>query len=322
MGMFATLRHLFHPQRSNNHRPRALHPDAFLVYATMAVFFVVATLSLTRVSKKIGDVLGFSSTITPAEVIVQTNVQREQVGLPPLVSSPVLNEAALAKAQDMMQKQYWAHTAPDGTQPWAFFKQFKYEYSIAGENLARDFSHTSEMIDAWMDSPTHKANIVHNKYSEIGIAVVDGKLNGVETTLVVQFFGTPAQQVARIPDSAVRNGSSDQFPTTADVVPVISYAEQQVENLKGIVPPAHAEVLSSVSYRISQFTPPPLFSPLQLTKAFFLAVLFIVITTLTYDMVVMQQRQHIRLVGNNFAHIVFFLVVAFLVAYFRSGVIG
>lgn len=322
MGMLATLRHLFHPQRSNNHRPRLLHPDAFLVYATLSVFFVVGMLSLTRLSQKVGDVLGFSSTITPAEVIVQTNLQREKLGLPPLISNKALNEAALAKAQDMMSKQYWAHTAPDGTQPWTFFKQFKYEYSVAGENLARDFGNTSDMVNAWMDSPTHRANIIHNKYTEIGIAVVDGKLNGIETTLVVQFFGTPAQQAAQLPDRAARNATEVQLPTAADVVPVISFAEQQVESLKQAVPQAQAEVLSSVSYRISQFTPPPLFSPLQLTKAFFLAVLLIVIATLIYDMLIMHHRQQLRMVGKNLAHIVFFLVIAFLVVYFKSGVIA
>lgn len=318
MGMFATFRHLFHPQRSNNHRPRLLHPDAYLVFAALIALFTLSIFSFTHVSKKSGDVLGFNSSITPDEVIIQTNLEREKLGFQPLKSNPALNEAALSKAQDMFSKQYWAHTAPDGTEPWHFFKQSKYNYSVAGENLARDFSNTPDMMSAWMNSPTHKANIVHNKYQEIGIAVVDGKLHGVETTLVVQFFGTPFSGAAQIPDRAEVN--IKDIPMIADLAPVISFAEQQAQKVQNINP--HAAVLASTSFRVSQLQSAPLFSPLQMTKAFFLALLLIVILTLLYDMFIMNHMKATRMVGKNFAHILFFMMITFLVIYFKSGVIG
>ena len=125
MGMVSTLRHLFHPQRSNNHRPRVLHPEAFILFAGLTIFFTLGLVSMPQVSMKASNVLGFNSSITPAEVITQTNIERKKAGLPPLTTNQALNEAALAKAQDMLSKQYWAHTAPDGTQPWAFFKRSK-----------------------------------------------------------------------------------------------------------------------------------------------------------------------------------------------------
>jgi hypothetical protein len=318
MGMLATFRHLFHPQRSNNHRPRLLHPEAYIMFAALIGVFSLGIFGFTHISKKSGDVLGFSSTITPSEVITYTNEQREKLGLEPLRSNQALNEAALAKAQDMFSKQYWAHAAPDGTQPWYFFKQAKYEYSVAGENLARDFSNTPDMMSAWMNSPTHKANIVHGKYQEIGIAVVDGKLHGIETTLVVQFFGTPLSGVAQINDRAGVN--AQDIPMIADLAPVISFAEQQAKKVQDMNP--GAAVLASTSFRVSQLQGAPLFSPLQMMKTFFLAILLIVILTLLYDMFIMNHMRATRMVGKNFAHILFFMVISFLVIYFKAGVIG
>jgi hypothetical protein len=322
MGLFATLSHLFHPQRSNNHRPRVLHPEGFLVLVTLTVVFVLSLFSLPQISKKAGNVLGFSSSITPDQVITQTNNERQKVGMKPLKSNRVLNEAALAKAQDMLSKQYWSHNAPDGTQPWTFFKKAKYDYSVAGENLARDFSNTSDMMSAWMNSPTHKANIVHGKYTEIGIAVVDGKLNGVETTLVVQFFGTPVVNPAQITDRAEANLAKlpAKLPAAIDATPVISFAEEQAKVFEEYG--KNAAVLSSESFKLTELSPPPLFSPLQLTKAFFMAILCIVVVTLLYDMFIMKHKKTARLVGNNLAHLIFLLLIAFLVVYFKSGVIS
>jgi hypothetical protein len=314
----AVFRHLFHPQRSNNHRPRILHPEAYLLFSGFAVLLLLTIFWLPLLNDQAGNVLGFSSTITASEVVTKTNSERQKAGLPPVKVNAQLTEAALAKGQDMLNKQYWAHVAPDGVQPWAFFKTAKYDYSIAGENLARDFSTSEDMLRAWMNSPTHRANIVNPKYQEIGIAVIDGRLQGVETTLVVQFFGTPDAGSAVISDAALSD-QVKQVAAAADRAFVLSYAEQipQVIQING----GEAEILSSASLKVTDLSTPPLFSPLQLMKAFFLAVIFIVIVTLVYDMFIMHHYGSMRMVGKNFAHIVFFLVIAFLVVYLKSGVI-
>lgn len=327
MGLGATLRHLFHPQRSNNHRPRVLHPEAYAAFIGLAILFVGGVAFIPRVNKQAGEVLGFNSSITPSDVVRLTNQEREKQGLTPLKVNSALNEAALAKAQDMLTEQYWSHNSPTGVQPWAFFEHSKYEYSVAGENLARDFSNSPDMVRAWMNSPTHRENIVHQKYQEIGVAVIDGKLQGVETTLVVQFFGSPLYNVAQIPMDAVVDESTVKKTTQQIVeqVPVISFAEnQETVDPTAQVKPGRAQpaVLSGMSFRISSLTPPPLLSPLQMTKAFFLAILCIVVLTLIYDMAVMQYRPTTRMVGKNFAHIIFLFLVTFLVLYFKSGVIA
>ena len=111
-------------------------------------------------------------------------------GLPILMHNSVLDQSAMMKAQDMLANNYFAHNRPsDGTTPWEWFKAAGYNYTFAGENLAMNFSEAEEAMSAWLASPSHKANIMNANYDEIGIAVVVGKIDGRQTTLVVQHFG-------------------------------------------------------------------------------------------------------------------------------------
>lgn len=130
-----------------------------------------------------------------SSVLVElANADRSAQGLATLTVSPTLTEVARAKAEHMAAHQYFAHTAPDGTTPWHWFKEKNYQFLYAGENLAIDFSESTDVNRAWMQSPTHRANIVGTQFSEIGIATVDGMYQGRPTTYVVQVFGTPAPQ--------------------------------------------------------------------------------------------------------------------------------
>lgn len=306
-----TLAHLFHPRRSNNHRPRILHPEALAYLVVIGVGFYAVFSTIAPLFSRSG-VLGYAANITASDVVVQTNQQRTLVGLSPLVVSDQLNQAALAKAQDMFSDQYWAHTAPDGTPPWTFIKQAGYSYRVAGENLARDFSDTPAMMQAWMASPTHRENIIHHKYTEIGVAVVDGVLDGYETTLVVQLFGQPATQVAKVSDVGV---------VSPKVVPA-TLSEPEVPTAEFMPTKVREAVLAGSS--IQGFVPAhsPIYSPLQITKAVFLAMILIIISTLVYDTVIISHRNTVRLVGKNVAHIMLLLCVGFLLLFFKGGMIG
>jgi hypothetical protein len=66
-----------------------------------------------------------------------------------------------------------------------------YQYEYAGENLAKNFLFSKNVVEAWMDSPTHRENVLRPEYTDVGFAVVNDVLNGEETTLVVQMFGKP-----------------------------------------------------------------------------------------------------------------------------------
>jgi Cysteine-rich secretory protein family len=92
----------------------------------------------------------------------------------------------------MAKNEYFSHYAPDGTSPWYWFDQSGYKYVHAGENLAIHFTDSSEVVDAWMDSPTHRANIVNGNFTEIGVGTAKGTYQGYDTVYVVQLFGAPA----------------------------------------------------------------------------------------------------------------------------------
>jgi uncharacterized protein YkwD len=131
------------------------------------------------------------ATITSSRLIELTNASRRQNGLSPLKVSARLSRSAALKAQDMLKRDYFSHYTPEGKPPWSFFEKAGYRYVYAGENLAIDFSSAEEMHRAWMSSTTHRANILHPQYTEIGIAVVSGEFQGRTTTIAVQHFGTP-----------------------------------------------------------------------------------------------------------------------------------
>ncbi len=127
-------------------------------------------------------------------LIELTNNDRSSSGLATLTINETLTAVAQAKANDMAEKSYFAHTSPEGLTPWHWFKEKGYQFAYAGENLAVDFSESADVERAWMNSPTHRANVLGTQFTEIGIGVAQGSYQGRPTTFVVQVFGTPAPQ--------------------------------------------------------------------------------------------------------------------------------
>ena len=130
--------------------------------------------------------------VVTSNLISLTNEDRSDNGLGTLTVNPQLTAAAQAKADDMAAKGYFAHVSPDGRTSWTWFKEAGYSFSYAGENLAVDFTDSSNVNQAWLNSPTHRANIMNSHFSEIGIATAEGEYEGHKTIFVVQMFGTPA----------------------------------------------------------------------------------------------------------------------------------
>lgn len=142
------------------------------------------------------------STVLPSVVVSFTNSERADLSEAPLRRSATLDAAAKMKAEHMAKNEYFSHYAPDGTSPWYWFDRAGYVYAHAGENLAIHFTDSEEVVEAWMNSPTHRANIVGSQYTEIGVGTAKGTYDGYETVYVVQLFGTPAQPVAAAPRPA------------------------------------------------------------------------------------------------------------------------
>lgn len=135
----------------------------------------------------------FFADVTSSALLDLVNQSRLENNLSAVELNPQLNLAAYKKAQDMLEKQYFAHYSPEGIDPWHWFDQAGYRYHYAGENLAIHFFDSAEVHQAWMNSPSHRDNILGPHYREMGIAVVQGEFEGHPTAIVVQLFGTPYQ---------------------------------------------------------------------------------------------------------------------------------
>lgn len=143
-------------------------------------------------------VLGADSNFTSAALLSSTNVQRAADHESDLNLNQQLTAAAQAKANDMVQKDYWAHNSPDGKTPWTFINAAGYSYQMAGENLAFGFDNASDTIAGWMNSPTHRANILNASYKDVGFGVASSpnyQGHGPETIVVAE-YAEPAETIA------------------------------------------------------------------------------------------------------------------------------
>lgn len=182
-------KHILVPHKGNGYRPHLIRWRGLVLVAAVSLIIQISYGLATTGQLA---VLGSTSSITPGQLLVDTNQEREASGLGDLVQNEQLSQAAFLKAQDMFKNNYWAHTSPKGLTPWYWFAQVGYNYQRAGENLAKNYPTAQATVDAWMNSPTHRANVLDDKYTDVGFAVVDGVLQGRITTLVVAEYGQPA----------------------------------------------------------------------------------------------------------------------------------
>ena len=135
-----------------------------------------------------------TNTLTIAGVISETNIQRTQNGnLPPLSESATLDDIATIRISDMFAQQYFAHVGPQGESALTVASSVGYAHLAMGENLALGlYAGDAGVVNAWMNSPGHRANILNTHYTQIGVAVREGMFHGSETWIAVQVFGRPA----------------------------------------------------------------------------------------------------------------------------------
>jgi len=294
--------HYFIPQERNNHRATILKPNFLLFFLILYILnqSVIKTLIMVK-----PGILGYSSEITYQKVLEQTNNERKNAGLEALEYNSILSLSAQKKAEDMFKNDYWAHTSPQGKTPWTFFEAAGYRYSVAGENLAKDFYSTDSLMKAWINSPTHKANIINVKYKEIGIAVVNGTLGGIKTTLVVQHFGTPLVAVQKAPQNTPKNTAKQ---LGAAVEPEI-ISEPISEVAPQVVPPADAVIENNSK----------LISPLSLSKILSSIIFILLVIVLFIDGFVTIKNNTHRLTGSTAGHIGFLIFIFLLMLYSQQG---
>lgn len=151
------------------------------------------------------DVLSYATEISSEKLLDATNDERKNSGGPTLSINPELSAAAQDKANDMAKRNYWSHYTPEGKAPWVFIDKSGYSYTKAGENLAYGFLTSSETIAGWMNSQTHRENMLDTAFSDVGFGFANSAQynNAGNETIVVAMYGQPA------------DGSAAVLPTTS-----------------------------------------------------------------------------------------------------------
>ncbi len=182
------LKIIFIPSKENSYRPKFLESQTlFYCLISLLLLKLFAVPFFLLLQKNI-----FFAAIVESALIKFNNQYRHSLNLPILKENPQLKQAALLKAKDILEKDYFSHYSPEGISPWYWLETAGYKYKIAGENLAIGFLDSEEVYRAWMDSPSHRANLLNPNFQEVGIGVLKGNFQGNETTVVVQFFASPA----------------------------------------------------------------------------------------------------------------------------------
>lgn len=310
--MIEKLRHYFLPHHTNGHRAKILHHKSLSI--ALIVFLGFAFL-LPPLRHEYPSVLGMSFNISAQDLVSQTNQKRAEAGLSPLVLNEQLSNAAAQKAQYMLEKNFWAHVAPDGTTPWYFIKNSGYEYLYAGENLARGFNSTPDVISAWMASATHRENMLSPNYSDVGFAVVSGSLTGSDTVLVVEELGStyPAKKevaVAKaepaVTEAPAQSISQARSPSISPL-PTISKAPSRQQE-RGLA------AVAAVSNK-------PLVDSKSTTRNLALVFVAFVIGILFIDLIIVERQKITRIVAHNLDHIIFLLILLSAAIIIGRGVI-
>jgi len=293
--MFSWLKKHFIPHEGNEHRPHILRGYNIRNIVVLVIFLEIITFLLPTLVHL--NTTGNMATVLPAVLADLTNEERESQNLATLTVSPILNKAAEMKAEDMATKGYFAHTSPEGKTPWYWLQQVGYKYQYAGENLAINFSDSKDVTNAWMASPTHRANIVKGNYTEIGTGIATGIYEGHSTIFVAQVYANPLPKIAtqiqpkKITTSAQGGPTSGGKPTS--VTPKVVTVKEPA-NVLG------AETTASISpIQNPTFWQKLIASPRNTTNVILSIIFGIIFIALLLYIIIKMKNHHLDLITNG-----------------------
>lgn len=279
------LRHFFLPHESNNHRAKLLHPHSLI--GIISILFILGVV-VVPLKHTYPEILGTQTSVSIQELLELTNEKRIAEGLKPLSLNQSLSNAAAKKANDMIQKNYWAHFAPDGGTPWGFIKGEGYEYAYAGENLARGFSTSDAAVEAWIASPSHKENLLSKNYSDVGFAITTGKLTGEETVLIVQMFGSTGSTLVK---------------STPEVT--------------GDAP--HVVAPASSNGQVAAVETRPLVNTTEVGKQMAIIIVLLFALIIVFDLIIIERRKIVRILSHNFDHLLYLSFISGMIYLITKG---
>ena len=306
-----------------HHRAKALNLSYLASYLLILVLFGSG---LYLIKLKAPQILG-QVTFSSDQIIALTNAKRAQSGLAQLSFNSQLSQAAASKAGDMYAADYWAHNSPSGKTPWNFISSAGYRYLYAGENLARDFSDASSVVDAWMASPSHRSNILDDHFKEIGVAVASGDLEGREVILVVQMFGTPVSQIPTQQPLAQASPVPSPQPSPVQIARVQEKPSPppspSPEPTPSPTPVSVAVELPSLSLQSEQNTQATVLASRKfaLVKGASLGLTAFVFALFAIEIVYTLRKSHLRLRSGVLAHLAILAFVLLAIWYAVGGAV-
>ncbi len=303
----------FIPHEGNSYRPQILHKKNIRNVVLLIIFleiFAFLLPTLTHINKT-----GGMAAVLPAILGNLTNEERQTQHLNTLTDNPTLDKAALMKAEDMAKKGYFAHTSPEGLTPWYWLGKVDYTYQYAGENLAINFTDSKDVTNAWMRSPTHKANIIKGNYTEMGTGVATGMYEGRKTVFVAQVYASPLVKSSTEP-KAVTVKKDDTIKE--EVESSIQVQDSTVLGAETAVNNEKEEVVNPNKEKVEATNPTfwqkALASPRNTTKTILYIISGVILLSLILNVFIKVKRHHVDLVTNGLITIV--IIVAILIANF------
>ena len=326
--MYKKTKKYFIPHKDNEHKPYIFRWKAVLVILSLLLFIEICFLVQVLLIIPSDNIFSnMRATIVPDTIFSLTNNNRLDNDLSSLKANSLLDEAAQLKAEDMANKGYFAHTSPEGLKAWDFINKVGYKFNYAGENLAINFLDSQDAINAWMNSPTHKANILNNNFTEIGIGMAKGEYEGKETTFIVQLLAFPKDE--KVPVATIRETKPQEVKpqeVVSPLQPIVPSLEEttieemtmvEIENnnqgevlsMETTIPEVTVSNVLNKNSSIS-FVNEWLASPHTLTNFIYFILLTILSLALILNIFIKRKIQHATLIVNAS---LLLLVISFII---------
>lgn len=202
-----------HKRHGKHHKVSQKYKNVYWPYIPLLAIGVILSVVAWMPFNK-SNVLKYATEMSRGSLLAETNTQRTSHNRSQLTMDETLNKAAQAKAEDMAKRNYWSHKTPEGYEPWVFIDQAGYDYQKAGENLAYGFGSSLATVVGWMNSPSHRDNLLDEAYTQVGFGFANASsYQGTsEETIVVAMYGRPASLGAHINSDAVPLQTSETKP--------------------------------------------------------------------------------------------------------------
>jgi len=223
----------------NHHRKGDHYIKAYWPYLPIFAILGLGIFANNWLSQMSHSVLGYATSVSSNVMLIDTNNARATQNEQPLTINAALNDAAQAKANDMVKRNYWSHVTPDGQQPWSFMDAAGYQYQSAGENLAYGFGTSDQILSAWLSSTEHRANIFDANYTQVGFGIANAKdfLGHGNQTIIVAMYGQPigASATTSTPQPSLTINSQSQAVSRLQIVNNATWVQLGLAALCGAV---------------------------------------------------------------------------------------